>query len=101
MKAIGYFQFIKENSFEMLKRHKSRFVYSRELVRGAVLLTGDRIRDDASIQYPFYTTIAVLLYRLIMRAFGILPMVLFEILPMVPLVANGTICNQRTLNVSR
>ena len=28
-------------------------------------------------------------------------MVPFEILPMVPLVANGTIGNQRTLNVSR
>ena len=35
------------------------------------------------------------------RAFGILPMVPLEILPMVPLVANGTISNQRTLNVSR
>ena len=36
-----------------------------------------------------------------MRAFGILPMVPLEILPMVQLVANGTIGNQRTLNVSR
>ena len=36
-----------------------------------------------------------------MRAFGILPMVPLEILPMVLLVANGTIGNQRTLNVSR
>ena len=35
------------------------------------------------------------------RAFGILQMVPLEILPMVPLVANGTIGNQRTLNVSR
>ena len=37
----------------------------------------------------------------IVRAFGILPMVLLEILPTVPLVANGTIGNQRTVNVSR
>ena len=36
-----------------------------------------------------------------LRAFGILPMVPLEILPMVPLVANGTIGNQGTLNVSR
>ena len=36
-----------------------------------------------------------------MRAFGILPMVTLEISPMVPLVANGTIGNQRTLNDSR
>ena len=36
-----------------------------------------------------------------MRAFGILPMVPLEILPMVPLVANGTIGNQRALNDSR
>ena len=36
-----------------------------------------------------------------MRAFGILQMVPLEILPMVPLVANDTIGNQRTLNVSR
>ena len=34
-------------------------------------------------------------------AFGILPMVPMEILSMVPLVANGTIGNQRTLNVSQ
>ena len=39
--------------------------------------------------------------RMTMRAFGILPMVPQEILPMVPLVANGTIGNTRTLNVSR
>ena len=38
---------------------------------------------------------------MIMRAFGILPIVPLEILRMVPLVANGTIGNQRTLNVSR
>ena len=37
----------------------------------------------------------------IMRAFGILQMVPLEILPIVLLVANGTIGNQRTLNVSR
>ena len=36
-----------------------------------------------------------------LRAFGILPMVPLEILPMTPMVANGTIGNQRTLNVSR
>ena len=35
-----------------------------------------------------------------LRAFGILPSVPLEILPMVPLVANGTIGNLRTLNVS-
>ena len=35
---------------------------------------------------------------LTLRAFGILPMVPLEILPM---VANGTIGNQKTLNVSR
>ena len=41
------------------------------------------------------------MYRTTMRAFGILPMVPLEILPMVPFVANVTIGNQRTLNVSR
>ena len=35
-------------------------------------------------------------FRLTVRAFGILPMVPVEILPMVPLVANGTVGNQRT-----
>ena len=37
----------------------------------------------------------------IMGAFGILPMVPLAISPMVPLVANGNIAYQRTLNVSR
>ena len=37
----------------------------------------------------------------IVCAFVILPMVLLEILQMVPLVANGIIGNQRTLNVFR
>ena len=37
----------------------------------------------------------------ILRAFGILPMVPLENLLMVPLIANGTIGNKRTLNVSR
>ena len=36
---------------------------------------------------------------LTLRVFGILPMVPLEILPMIPLVANGTIGNQRNLNV--
>ena len=38
---------------------------------------------------------------ILLRSFGILPMVPLEILPMVLLVVNGTFCNQRTLNVSR
>ena len=38
--------------------------------------------------------------KMTLRAFGILPMVPMEILPMVLLVANGTIGNQRSLNVS-
>ena len=49
------------------------------------------LKTDGSQYYRQYT----------MRAFGILPMVPLEILPMVPLVANGTIGNQRTLNVFR
>ena len=36
-----------------------------------------------------------------MREFGILQMVSLEILPMLPLVANGTIDNLKPLNVSR
>ena len=42
-----------------------------------------------------------ILFDVIMRAFGILPMVPLEFFPMLPLVANGTIGSQRTLNVSR
>ena len=39
--------------------------------------------------------------NIIMHAFGILPMVPFEIFPMIPLVANGTIGNQIIMNVSQ
>ena len=49
----------------------------------------------------FVYTLSVTRSKLVLRAFGILPMVPLEILPMVPLVANGTFGNQRTLNISR
>ena len=52
------------------------------------------------VQYGTDTNSLTATTSLILRAFGIFPMVPLEILSMVPLVANGTIGNQRTLNVS-
>ena len=70
------------NMFEILKKN---FLFNAKL-------------DISKVDLKYGSTIMIFL---IMRAFGILPMVPLEILPMVPLVANGTIGNTRTLNVSR
>ena len=52
-------------------------------------------------EYKSKLDVLIIILLLTSRAFGILLIVPLEILPMVPLVANGIIGNERTLNVSR